>query len=88
MRRRDFIRVIGGSTVAWPFAARGQQSNNPVVGFLCSASPGPYTHLAAAFRDGLKEAGFFEGQNVSIEYRWAEGQFDRLPALADDLVRL
>jgi putative ABC transport system substrate-binding protein len=81
------MKLIGGSAVTWPFPARGQQPNNPVVGFLCSASPGPYAHLVAAFREGLKETGFFEPQNVSIEYRWAEGQLDRLPALADDLVR-
>ena len=85
MRRREFITLIGAAA-AWPLTARAQQSGVPVVGYLHSASPGPFAGEAAAFVQGLKETGFVDGQNVSIEYRWAEGQFDRLPALASDLV--
>jgi putative tryptophan/tyrosine transport system substrate-binding protein len=83
MRRREFIAGIG-SAVAWPLAARAQQPLVPVIGFLNSGSPGP---LLAAFRRGLQDGGYVEGQNVMIEYRWAEGQYDQLPALATDLVR-
>ena len=86
MRRRNFIKGIAGSTIAWPFAARAQQPAIPVIGFLTGGTPAGYAPYAAAFRQGLKEAGYIEGQNVAIEYRWAEGQNDRLPALAGDLV--
>src|SRR5262245_35861973 len=86
IRRREFIFALGSAT-AWPLAARAQQTGIPVVGFLHSGSPEPYAHRVAGFRQGLSEAGFIEGQNVAIEYRWAEGQYDRLPALAAELVR-
>jgi putative tryptophan/tyrosine transport system substrate-binding protein len=85
MRRREFITLLGGPVV-WPFAARGQQPTTTVIGFLGPASPGPYAPYVAGFRQGLKEAGFIEGQNVAIEFRWAENQNDRLPALAAKLV--
>ena len=86
MRRRNFIKGVAGSTIAWPFAAWAQQPAIPVIGFLTGGTPAGYAPYAAAFRQGLKEAGYIEGQNVAVEYRWAEGQNDRLPALAGDLV--
>jgi putative ABC transport system substrate-binding protein len=86
MRRREFIAGLG-STVAWPLAARAQQPAMPEVGFLSARSPAESANLIAGFREGLKESGYVEGQNVAIEYRWAENQYDRLPALAADLVR-
>jgi putative ABC transport system substrate-binding protein len=87
MRRRSLIAGFASAAVAWPFAARAQQSPLPVIGFLHSASLAPFAQFVAAFREGLKDAGYVEGQNVAIEYRWANGQYDRLPALANDLVK-
>ena len=87
MRRRDFFKVIGALATAWPLAARARQATMPVIGFLCATTAEGYAAPLAAFRRGLHEAGFIEGRNVTIEYRWAEDQNDRLPALAADLVR-
>ena len=85
MRRREFIALLG-ATAAWPLAARAEDSSVPVIGFLSSRSPEESAHLVTAFRQGLAEGGFIEGQNVVIEYRWARGQYDVLPAMATDLV--
>ena len=87
MRRRALITGVGASVIACPLAAWAQQPQLPVIGFLHSGSPGPFAHLVAAFREGLREAGYVESQNVAIEYRWAEGHYDLLPSLALDLVR-
>jgi putative ABC transport system substrate-binding protein len=87
MRRRDFIKVVAGSAVTWPLAARAQQSAMPVVGFGRDGSADRSARFVAAFRKGLSENGYVEGQNVTVEYHWLEGQYDRLPALMGDLVR-
>jgi len=87
MRRRDFIKVIAGSAAAWPFAARAQQAAVPVIGFISYASRDAAQRYVAGFHQGLKETGFIEGQNVAVDYQWAEGQYERLTPLAVDLVR-
>jgi putative ABC transport system substrate-binding protein len=86
MRRRGFLTFVAGAMTAWPLALRAQQKAMPVIGVLSPASPAPFAPYVAAFRQGLREAGYIEGQTVAIEYRWAEGRLDRLPALATDLV--
>jgi putative tryptophan/tyrosine transport system substrate-binding protein len=87
MRRRDFITVIGGAAAAWPLVARAQQSAMPGIGFLRSTSAADSVHLVEQFRHGLKQAGYVEGQNVTIHYAWAENQLDRLPAMVAELLR-
>src|SRR5215831_20029217 len=86
MKRREFITLVGGAAATWPLAAHAQQPPTPVVGFLSSRSPNESAHLVAAFRRGLEESGYLEGQNVHISFRWAEGGYARLPELAAELV--
>ncbi len=87
MRRREFITLLGGAAVAWPLGARAQQAPIPVVGFLRTTAAAGSTHLVGAFRQGLNEAGFVEGQKVAVEYRWADDQDNRIPGMAAELVR-
>ena len=87
LRRREFVSLLGGAAAAWPRPTRAQQPAMPVIGFMSSGSATPWAHLVAALRDGLKEIGFFEGQNVAIDFHWADGQYDRLPTIAAELVR-
>jgi putative tryptophan/tyrosine transport system substrate-binding protein len=87
MRRREFIKLLGNTVVAWPLTAQAQQAAIPVIGFLGGADPVGYAPQIEAWRLGLRDQSYVEGQNIAVEYRWAEGSYDRLPALAADLVR-
>src|SRR5262249_42934201 len=87
VNRREFITLLGGTATAWPLAARAQQPSVPVIGYIGHTSPGPYADRVGVFRQGLNETGFVEGRNVAIEFRWAENEHDRVPALIADLVR-
>src|SRR5688572_17779668 len=87
MRRREFLSALGGVAIAFPLAARAQQPRTPVIGLMNAISLGPNAHLITVFKQSLADAGFVEGRNLQIEYRWGEGQYDRLPAMAAELVR-